>query len=233
MHVDVSLQLAQLAVSVLTGFALGVLYDVLRAMRRVFKINAALDALYCAVLLLALFTLGMDIGQGGVHVFMFCAAAAGCAVYMSLLSGALLPLFEKITAFAAKAASPICKLINKFANCAKKCFSKALNWYTIKKQSRKRRTGAQDEKSTTIVGLALTMLAVYAILNLVSLKRDLADAMEQTSALQAEIQQAQAEGAELEEKMQALDTDEGIESLAKYRLRLIGSDEKIFRDIRG
>ena len=56
MHVDVSLQLAQLAVSVLTGFALGVLYDVLRAMRRVFKINAALDALYCAVLLLALFT---------------------------------------------------------------------------------------------------------------------------------------------------------------------------------
>ena len=70
MHVDVSLQLAQLAVSVLTGFALGVLYDVLRAMRRVFKINAALDALYCAVLLLALFTLGMDIGQGGVHVFM-------------------------------------------------------------------------------------------------------------------------------------------------------------------
>ena len=87
------------------------------------------------------------------------------------------------------------------------------------------------KKSTTIVGLALTMLAVYAILNLVSLKRDLADAMEQTSALQAEIQQA--EGAELEEKMQALDTDEGIESLAKYRLRLIGSDEKIFRDIRG
>lgn len=89
------------------------------------------------------------------------------------------------------------------------------------------------KKSTTIVGLALTMLAVYAILNLVSLKRDLADAMEQTSALQAEIKQAQAEGAELEEKMQALDTDEGIESLAKYRLRLIGSDEKIFRDIRG
>ena len=36
-----------------------------------------------------------------------------------------------------------------------------------------------------------------------------------------------------QEKMQALDTDDGIESLAKYRLRLIGSDEKIFRDIRG
>jgi len=146
MHVDVSLQLAQLALSVLTGFALGVLYDILRAMRRVFKIDAVLDVLFCAVLLLALFTLGMDIGQGGVHVFMFCAAAAGCAAYMSLLSGALLPLFEKITAFAVKAASPVCKLRNKFASCAKKCFSKALNWYTIRKQSRKRRTGEQNEK---------------------------------------------------------------------------------------
>ena len=89
------------------------------------------------------------------------------------------------------------------------------------------------KKSTTIVGLALTMLAVYAILNLVSLKRDLADAMEQTSALQAEIRQAQTDSAYLEEQMQDIDTDDGIERLAKHRLKLIGSDEKIFRDIRG
>jgi cell division protein FtsB len=89
------------------------------------------------------------------------------------------------------------------------------------------------KKSTTIIGLALTMLAVYAILNLVSLKRDLADAMEQTSALQAEIRQAQTDSAYLEEQMQDIDTDDGIERLAKHRLKLIGSDEKIFRDIRG
>lgn len=77
------------------------------------------------------------------------------------------------------------------------------------------------------------MLAVYAILNLISLKRDLADAMEQTSALRAEIEQAQAEGAYLEKQMRDVDTDDGIESLAEHRLRLIGADEKIFRDIRG
>lgn len=89
------------------------------------------------------------------------------------------------------------------------------------------------KKSTTIIGLALTMLAVYAILNLISLKRDLADAMEQTSALRAEIEQAQVEGAYLEKQMRDIDTDNGIESLAEHRLRLIGADEKIFRDIRG
>lgn len=89
------------------------------------------------------------------------------------------------------------------------------------------------KKSTTIVGLALTMLAVYAILNLISLKRDLADAMEQTSALRTEIEQAQTEGAYLEKQMRDIDTDDGIESLAEHRLRLVGADEKIFRDIRG
>ena len=77
------------------------------------------------------------------------------------------------------------------------------------------------------------MLAVYAILNLISLKRDLADAMEQTRALRAEIEQAQAVGAYLEKQMRDIDTDDGIESLAEHRLRLIGADEKIFRDIRG
>ena len=89
------------------------------------------------------------------------------------------------------------------------------------------------KKSTTIIGLALTMLAAYAILNLASLKRDLNDAMEQTSALRAEIAEAQTEGAYLEEQIQNIHTDDGIESLAQHRLRLIGADEKIFRDIRG
>ena len=89
------------------------------------------------------------------------------------------------------------------------------------------------KKTTTIIGLALTMLAVYAMLNLVSLKRDLAEAIEQSRVLQAEIQQAQEDGAYLEDCLEDIDTDDGIESLAKYRLRLIGSDEKIFRDIRG
>ncbi len=89
------------------------------------------------------------------------------------------------------------------------------------------------KKSTTIIGLALTMLAVYAILNLVSLKRDLAEAIEQSRTLQEEIRQAQEEGAYLKSGLEDTETDDGIESLAKYRLKLFGSDEKIFRDIRG
>ena len=226
MHLDVSLQLAQLAVSMLTGLGLGIAYDVLRALRRELHRNAALDMLFCAVLLFALFVLGMDIGQGEVHIFMFCAAAAGFSAYMALLSPVILPAFTRLTGFAVKIFAPVKKFIKKVADCVKKCFSRAFNWYIMKKQSRMK-------KSTTIIGLALTMLAAYAILNLASLKRDLNDAMEQTSALRAEIAEAQAEGGYLEEQIQNIHTDDGIESLAQHRLRLIGADEKIFRDIRG
>ena len=138
MHLEVSLQLAQLAVSTLTGFELGITYDVFRALRRMLHRNAALDALFCAVLLLALFTLGMDIGQGGLHIFMFCAAAAGFAAYMALLSPVILPVFVRLTGFIARIFAPAKKISKKFADAVKKCFSKAFNWYTMKKQSSKR-----------------------------------------------------------------------------------------------
>lgn len=133
MHLDVSLQLAQLAASILTGFGLGLTYDALRALRRELCRNAALDTLFCAVLLLTLFTLGMDIGQGGVHIFMFCAAAAGFAAYMALLSPVILPVFARLTGFMARIFAPVKKFSKKFADAFKKCFSKAFNWYTMKK----------------------------------------------------------------------------------------------------
>lgn len=82
MHLDVSLQLAQLAASILTGFGLGLTYDALRALRRELCRNAALDTLFCAVLLLTLFTLGMDIGTGGSsHIHVLRSGGGLCGIY--------------------------------------------------------------------------------------------------------------------------------------------------------
>ena len=87
------------------------------------------------------------------------------------------------------------------------------------------------KKTSTLVGLVLTALTVYAILSLISVQEDLKDAMEQTAQLQAEIAAAQAENSDLEEKTQALESGEGVEELANRRLRLIRPDEVIFTDI--
>lgn len=87
------------------------------------------------------------------------------------------------------------------------------------------------KRTSTLVGLVLTALTVYAILSLISVQKNLKDAIEQTAQLQAEIAAAQTENSELEEKTQALESGEGVEELANRRLRLIRADEIVFTDI--
>ena len=87
------------------------------------------------------------------------------------------------------------------------------------------------KRTSTLVGLVLTVLTAYAILSLISVQEDLKDAMEQTAQLRAEIAAAQKENSSLEEKTQALENGEGTEELANRRLRLIRPDEIIFTDI--
>ena len=87
------------------------------------------------------------------------------------------------------------------------------------------------KRTSTLVGLVLTVLTAYAILSLISVQEDLKDAVEQTAQLRAEIAAAQKENSSLEEKTQALENGEGTEELANRRLRLIRPDEIIFTDI--
>ena len=87
------------------------------------------------------------------------------------------------------------------------------------------------KRTSTLVGIVLTALAVYAIMSLISVQRNLKDAMELTAKLQADITAVQTENSGLEEKTQALENGEGTEELAKQRLRLIRPDEIIFTDI--
>ena len=87
------------------------------------------------------------------------------------------------------------------------------------------------KRTSTLMGLVLTALTVYAILSLISVQKNLKDAMEQTAQLQAEIDAAQTENSALEKKTQALESGEGTEELANRRLRLIKPDEIIFTDI--
>ena len=87
------------------------------------------------------------------------------------------------------------------------------------------------KRTSTLVGLVLTVLTAYAILSLISVQEDLKDAVEQTAQLRAEIAAAQKENSSLEEKTQALENGEGTEELANRRLSLIRPDEIIFTDI--
>lgn len=87
------------------------------------------------------------------------------------------------------------------------------------------------KRTSTLVGLVLTTLAVYAILSLISVRGSLKDAVEQTASLQAEIAAVQEENSALEEEIQDAESEEGTAELARQRLKLIKPNEIIFEDI--
>ena len=87
MELSPGAQLVQAMSALFFGGALGAVYDVLRAVRRVLKRRAyAFDALFCLCVLSALFFLGMDAGEGELRIFMALSAALGCALYLSWVS---------------------------------------------------------------------------------------------------------------------------------------------------
>lgn len=148
MELDVSKQLLQLGASWLAGFAIGLLYDVLRVLRRRLKASALLDGLFCLAALFALFTLGMSVGGGSLHIFMLAFFALGFASYMLLLSDIVLAVLDKIMRFVGKLLAPLVKLAKKICRFVKKCFSKANKWFNMRKaEKRKGRKNTGEENA--------------------------------------------------------------------------------------
>ena len=111
MRVAVSLQLAQLCASVMLGFALGAVYDTLRTIRRRLGLTALCDALFCALALAGLFTLGMSLGAGQLHFLMLGFVILGFCLYMRLLSPAVLAVLGLISDLLTKALAPPARVI--------------------------------------------------------------------------------------------------------------------------
>ena len=94
MELPLGLQAAQVGAAALTGVALGVLYDALRAMRRRYaRLGPVMDAQFALGLAFALLVLTFGAGRGQFRLFFLPAAAAGLAVYFWLLSRLLLHIF--------------------------------------------------------------------------------------------------------------------------------------------
>jgi hypothetical protein len=111
---------------------------------------------------------------------------------------------------------------------AKNYFSNDFNWYTIYHIAlEEKRT--EMKKTTTIVSLALTMFAAYAILKLISLKLNLNDAVSQIGELREEIRQGQSDFSEQTGRIYPIATGKGIEGVDRHRNGFFATDEKIFK----
>ena len=97
MRTSVSDQAVFAALAAALGFALGLVFDALRAPRakcRAFG-RAALDVLYALIVFTGLFLLGLRSGAGRAGLDSVLFALAGAALYGATLSPHLAPLFRK------------------------------------------------------------------------------------------------------------------------------------------
>ena len=139
MEIQVRLQLVQLVVSFTAGMALGVVYDVLRVIRRRSGKNALADVMFSLVVLSVLFVLGMSIGDGAINWAMAVFAALGFAFYMAVLSTMLLILLNRIADMLAKLVKTCMKPVKKMKNFleknAKSATDKLRTRYTMMKNA--------------------------------------------------------------------------------------------------
>ena len=126
-------QALELLAFLLGGAMLGLVYDMLRPIRRAAgRGGGALDVLFCAAGGALFFLLAMRTGSGRMGTWSLAAAAVGFCMYMQTLSAVLLPAFTAVDTAAAGAARGCKKVIKKFRKYAKSIFQKSRECFIIK-----------------------------------------------------------------------------------------------------
>ena len=85
-------------------------------------------------------------------------------------------------------------------------------------------------KISLLIKLAILILVVYGTITLVTMRSEIAKKQEEAALLSAAVTAAENENARIQENMEALSTDEGIEAIARKELGLVGAGEIVFQD---
>ena len=88
-------------------------------------------------------------------------------------------------------------------------------------------------KSPFLVKIIILAVMVYATVTLVSLRSQIAAKKAESAETQAKITQVKQENARIEDADKALDTDEGVEAVAREKLGMVSENEIIFQDVGG
>lgn len=140
MQYPVSVQLMEAAAAVLTGAALGIVYELFRCIRlHSTRIGAALaDILFCLLAAWSLFLLGMGPGRGNLRLYMPAAALGSAALSSMLFGGAVRAAFEAAARIVSAVAGVFLKpwrmiagQLKKFGKKFKNIFSRAEKRFTI------------------------------------------------------------------------------------------------------
>lgn len=85
--------------------------------------------------------------------------------------------------------------------------------------------------SSLMTKILILVLVVYATVTLVSLQNQVAEKNEEAELLQSSIDAAKQENLRLQQAIDTLDTDEGVEAVARQKLGWVAKGEIVFYDM--
>ena len=86
-------------------------------------------------------------------------------------------------------------------------------------------------KSSLLVKLVILILVVYATVTLVSLRKQITEKNEQEAILNSSIAATQQENNRIQDSIDALGTDAGIEAVARDKLGMVDEGDIVFYDV--
>ena len=86
-------------------------------------------------------------------------------------------------------------------------------------------------KSSLLVKLVILILVVYATVTLVSLRKQITEKNEQEAILNSSIAATQQENNRIQDSIDALGTDAGVEAVARDKLGMVDEGDIIFYDV--
>ena len=87
------------------------------------------------------------------------------------------------------------------------------------------------KRSSLVTKLLILVLVVYATVTLVSLQNQVAEKNAEAEALESSIAATEQENQRLQQAIDALGTDEGVEEVARRKLGLVAEGEIVFYDV--
>ena len=86
-------------------------------------------------------------------------------------------------------------------------------------------------RSSLLVKLILLIVVVYATVTLMSLRRQITAKQAEAAQLTSSITSAEQENSRLNDAIENIDTDAGVEAVAREKLGMVGEGEIVFQDV--
>lgn len=241
MEQPVSLQLLQLGAAVLTGAALGVLYDLLRVLRRRGRHTALFDGVFCLALLCTLLLFAFYPGRGELRIFMLIGIGAGAALYFLMVSPLTVRLFDGILRLLLWPWRQFLRffrfVLQKIKESTRKTVAFVKKSVKIEKKKRgKRRTpkkgGGQMKlkKTSLLTKLLILVVSGFALVSLVTVQAQLIEKRKEIALLEEQVMYEEQAQKELEEDIKNFGSDESIIKIARERLGMVADGEIVFYD---